>query len=400
MACPPSPPTDDPVPIGPPPAGPLPPGLLPPGLLPNDLLADWAADILGAPVRGLAPITRSGNNRLYRVTADGHPYALKAYEAGGSDPHAGPDGLSWRLRREVAALRFLADQGETRVPRVVAASPARRLALFTWIDGAPAGRDAASRQPGDLSALSDFALRLHTLRDAPAAADLGEAAEACLSATALLTQLERRLVPLRPLTGEPDLTALLDTRLRPALARATDRLHALHAANGWDMNAALPPAARTLSPSDFGFHNAVRGGDGALVFLDFEYFGWDDPVKLTADTLWHPGHLLSPPERAAWLAAYGDAARHDPAFAARLSAHLPLYGLRWSLILLNEFLPDRWRRRVFAGQAPDWAAAKTRQLHKAHLWLDAVDRLLAAPTVSTPTAPLASLFPDLMRPVP
>lgn len=381
MACPPSPRPDAPLPTGSPPTGPL---------------ADWAADILGAPVRGLEPITRSGNNRLYRVTADGRPYALKAYEAGGGDPHAGPDGLSWRLHREVAALRFLADQGETRVPRVVAASPARRLALFTWIDGAPAGRDAASRQPGDLSALSDFARHLHTLRAAPAAADLGEAAEACLSATELLAQLERRLVPLRALTDAPDLSTLLDTRLRPALARAAERLHALYTENGWDADAALPPTARTLSPSDFGFHNAVRGDDGALVFLDFEYFGWDDPVKLTADTLWHPGHLLSAPERAVWLARYGDPAHHDAGFAARLSAHLPLYGLRWSLILLNEFLPERWSRRVFAGQAPDWAAAKARQVRKAHLWLDAVDRLLAA----SPAAPVASLFPDRMRHVP
>ena len=36
---------------------------------------------------------------------------------------------------------------------------------------------------------------------------------------------------------------------------------------------------RTLSPSDFGFHNALRTPAGTMVFLDFEYFGWDDPAK-------------------------------------------------------------------------------------------------------------------------
>ena len=47
----------------------------------------------------------------------------------------------------------------------------------------------------------------------------------------------------------------------------------------------LAPQHRCLSPSDFGFHNALlRGRPGVpgardWVFLDFEYFGWDDPAK-------------------------------------------------------------------------------------------------------------------------
>ena len=39
----------------------------------------------------------------------------------------------------------------------------------------------------------------------------------------------------------------------------------------------------------------------------------------------------------------------DPVFARRLAAYLPLFGLRWVLIMLNEFIPERWRRRVLAG---------------------------------------------------
>jgi hypothetical protein len=61
------------------------------------------------------------------------------------------------------------------------------------------------------------------------------------------------------------------------------------------------------------------------------------------------------------LAIYGA----DATFAARLEALYPLFGLRWALILLNEFLPDRWRLRVAAGEAEPWAVAKTRQLARA-----------------------------------
>jgi hypothetical protein len=50
----------------------------------------------------------------------------------------------------------------------------------------------------------------------------------------------------------------------------------------------------------------------------------------------------------------------------------PLFAMRWCLILLNEFLPERWANRVHAGVAPDWAAAKRRQLARADELLQSV----------------------------
>jgi hypothetical protein len=106
-----------------------------------------------------------------------------------------------------------------------------------------------------------------------------------------------------------------------------------------------------------------------LAFLDFEYFGWDDPVKLTADILLHPGRPLEPTQRRRFRRAatqlYGD----DPAFASRLSAYLPLFGLRWVFILLNEFIPERWQRRVLAGETGNWSDVRARQLAHARNFL-------------------------------
>ena len=111
-------------------------------------------------------------------------------------------------------------------------------------------------------------------------------------------------------------------------------------------------------PSDFGFHNALRDESGRLTFIDFEYFGWDDPVKLTADVMLHPGTPVATELRSRFRIAaeklYGD----DPDFAVRLAAFHPLFGLRWVLILLNEFHPERWRGRVLAGASDGWAEAK------------------------------------------
>jgi len=52
---------------------------------------------------------------------------------------------------------------------------------------------------------------------------------------------------------------------------------------------------------------------------------------------------------------------------SRLEAFHPLFGLRWVLILLNEFHPERWRKRVLAGDRNSWREAKERQLRAEEL---------------------------------
>ena len=145
-------------------------------------------------------------------------------------------------------------------------------------------------------------------------------------------------------------------------------LHAVTTA-GFAFDAELPQEWRSLVPSDFGFHNSLRRPDGSLAFLDFEYFGWDDPVKLTADILLHPGRPLEPAQRKRFRQAATRLYGGDPAFASRLSAYLPLFGLRWVLILLNEFIPERWQRRVLAGETGSWSDVKARQLAHARAFL-------------------------------
>jgi hypothetical protein len=96
-------------------------------------------------------------------------------------------------------------------------------------------------------------------------------------------------------------------------------------------------------------------------------------VKLTADVLLHPGVPLGARQRARFRTAatqlYGAS---DEKFAQRLAALYPLFGLRWVLILLNEFLPVRWERRVAAGETRRWGDVKAGQLGKARALLTRV----------------------------
>jgi hypothetical protein len=126
-----------------------------------------------------------------------------------------------------------------------------------------------------------------------------------------------------------------------------------------------------LSPGDFGFHNAVRRPDGRLAFVDFEYFGWDDPAKMTADVLLHPGMRRTDAVSSRLSARLRAVFASTPGFEERLNVIFPLCTLNWALIMLNEFDPAHARRRDFAGDA-DLAATRTRQLVRAETFLSHV----------------------------
>ena len=242
-------------------------------------------------------------------------------------------------------------------------------ALISWIEGS---RAAACRRPRYRRSTE---LPRRAPRGAPddAASALPEAAEACLTADALVEQVERRFARLAAVADRhAPLAALLHRSLLPALKRAGAALRDGYDAAG--LKPAAPVAAVTLSPSDFGFHNSLKEARGRLVFIDFEYFGWDDPVKLVADTALHPRNDLPSAPRARLIAGMTAIyAADDPDFRRRLKLLTPLFGLRWCAILLNEFLPEKWAVRAHAGAA-EREAAEMRQLAKAKALFETLSR--------------------------
>jgi hypothetical protein len=301
-----------------------------------------AERLAGRAPETVEPVRGGGNNRLFRVEAGGTTYALKIYAGSPAESRE-------RYTREFAGLTFLWERGERAIAQPLALDEASQAALYAWLPGPPAGAAGAA----DLEAMVTFAARLLEHAADPAAAHLGAAREAVFSLADLQAQIAVRVARLRAVEAQhPELRALLDDIERTARRPADPA------------DVPLPAADRTLSPSDFGTHNALRTPAG-LAFIDFEYFGWDDPVKLVADVLWHPGMALAPPERQKFFTGAADVYKVLPAFAARFERHAPLYGLRWALIVLGEFLPEVWQRRVSAGAVDDAPAARARQFAKA-----------------------------------
>jgi aminoglycoside phosphotransferase (APT) family kinase protein len=333
----------------------------------DERILDVARSLAAEPVVSLERQIGGSNNRLFRVgVANGRSYALKEYPWRAGDPRD-------RLAAEFGALQFLGRCGVSNVPRAIAADRERDFALYEWIEGEPVS------QPDErnIDDAVEFIAKLHAIIKAAGAADLPMASEACLSAAEIVTQVGRRHERLKNVAqSEPRLAQFLadDFGQTAELAEAWSRQG--YESRGWAFDAPIGIEQRSLSPSDFGFHNAIRRADGRLVFVDFEYFGWDDPAKLVADFLLHPGMRLSSQLyerfRTGALRVYDE----NGAFAARLALVYPLYGLRWCMILLNEFLPERWKARRRAGVHTDREAATAGQLEKARQRISTVRQYL------------------------
>jgi hypothetical protein len=317
-----------------------------------------ARGLVGGAVEVTRLITGGRNSRVWRVRSGERAFALKQYPSRRDDPRD-------RLSTETGALRLMEHYRINSVPRVLGIDGERGYALLSWIDGS----DVTEVRDDDIDAAVEFLSAIHGLRVTPWAAEQPLASEACLCGQEIERQIGIRLARLRDLADEPELIDFIENAILPASVQTSQEARAQMAAAGLDFAGELPQEWRSLVPSDFGFHNSLRRSDGTLAFVDFEYFGWDDPVKLTADLLLHPGRTLHPPQRKRFrqsaVRLYGE----DPAFVLRLRVYGPLFGLRWMLIMLNEFIPERWQRRVLAGGAEDWIEAKARQLARAREFL-------------------------------
>ncbi len=319
-----------------------------------DSLSKTAEALSGRRVDSVVPAAAGGNNRIYRVRCEQQEFALKCYPPRDQDPRE-------RASTEFNALRFLERYCPGRAPRAYAVNAAGGYLLLEWIEGSR----VAEVGPSEVDAAVAFLSALFNASARPEARDMPPASEACLSGEEVVRQLLDREAKLRAAAGdELALREFLDHEFAPVRERLVEQARAGYAEAELDFTTALVPASRSLVPSDFGFHNAIRSAEGVLIFVDHEYFGWDDPVKVTADFILHPATPLADDmaERF-WLGVCGHR-ENDESFLVRLKLLYPLFGARWCLILLNEFIPERWVGRLFAGARRDWTSVKTEQLRR------------------------------------
>ncbi len=336
------------------------------------MVASVCSRLLGRAIVAFDRIHGGRNNQVFRLDCEpgAQPirYIAKRY-------CTIPDDSRDRLGTEYRSLHFLRSRGIAGVPAPIAMDADTRCAVYEFLPGVRASLAAA--RDGDIDQavglLADLKAVARLSREDEAAA----ASEACFSIAAIVAQLSVRAARLRALPGDApgsaELRRFLDARFDPFMTSLVEWTGEQARRHGLRLDEDLPFDERTLSPSDFGLHNALRDEHDRLAFIDFEYFGWDDPAKTIADFLLHPGMTMTERQRQAFAAGALRVFSDVAALEARARIVYPWFGLKWCLILLNEFVPEYLRRRQFAGVADgDPYDVLHRQLDRAGRMLDRI----------------------------
>lgn len=329
-----------------------------------DAHLDVVGSFLGTSVFNALPISEGANNQVYKIETASERFILKYYPDSPGDHRD-------RFKAETTALNFMNTAKLTCVPNLAGCDNNHRLAIMNFVNGDP----IKAVTNDHIQAAVNFTLSLHKARKGNNAQRIEAASEACLSPVDVIKQIISRRNRLEEtMTEHPGLRLFLEQKFDNAFQNFQQDAARQLEASGINLKTILTDDQLTLSPSDFGFHNALDI-NGDVIFLDFEYFGWDDPVRLVSDFLLHPGHQLSDTQKQQFVRATSlHFAEYDKSFLPRLLALYPLVGLRWCMILLNEFLPERLVRRRAAGNQDDTTIIHTRQLKKSESLLTMLNK--------------------------
>jgi hypothetical protein len=307
------------------------------------------------------PVRGGANNRVYGAAAGQRKVLLKVYFRSEGDARD-------RLRGEKAFYDLAESVRTTLVPPALGWDIEHRLGLFSFIDGRkPQAGDVSAdrvRTAGRLVAcVNSVPLEVHQAKELPTAS------EACFSIAEHFALVQQRVdclhaLPVRDAVDEDARTWIRD-ELAPCWRRLQDEAAQRVGQEKLDEGELLPLEQRWISPSDFGFHNALLDPENSVKFFDFEYAGWDDPAKLVADFFCQ---LAVPVPLLFWkdfVEALQEARGWSPAAERRAKILLPLYRIKWCCIALNEFLVTHAARRFFSdGEADERRAAQLTKAQK------------------------------------
>lgn len=306
-----------------------------------------------------------GNNQVYKVVSSNGTYLLKAY-------FNHPEDTRQRLRAEFSMCAFAVDLGITAVARPIVADKFQHLGLYEFIEGAKLDLNALTEL--DVQDLIEFFKALNAPSELAGAMMLPAASEAFFTLGAHLNCVEERLNRLEKIeigsAVDADAKKFFETEIRSAMKRVRNDFEKSCKTHKLNPTVALNENLHIVSPSDFGFHNALRRVDGELVFIDFEYAGWDDAAKTLCDLYWQQAFPLSAEFKNQIFEGIFGFLAADEMLRLRTEILLPVYQLKWVSIVMNHFAHVGQMRRAFAGSAEEVEQRKQAQLDKARALLN------------------------------
>jgi thiamine kinase-like enzyme len=271
------------------------------------------------------------NSRAFRlVDAQNRSYLAKLYLG-----FEGEDQERLKTEYESLKLRW--------IPEPMFADYELRMGVFSFIEGRKFEPNEIDRE-NVLKAIHCLC-ELQNLQNKKSSWDIPAAKEACFSISEYIESLRQRVQHLQDVDNS-ELKAYLKGDIERVMDSLRDKTIRQSAKNGVRMTDVLSEGMRILSPSDVGFHNILKADrDQSPVLIDFEYFGWDDPVKMICDFVLQPENPIPESIRSFFVSEFIKQFPTQVDLKARFPVVFPILSMRWCLIMLNAFLPNRRQSR-------------------------------------------------------
>jgi hypothetical protein len=270
------------------------------------------------------------NSQVYRFNNLKKKIVLKIYPSKDKQ-------LLKRIQTEVKALIFL-NKKKLLVPKIYQCFDDFNCCFFLFCEGKKNFRINSHL----IDQACSFIKKLFKLSKEKKIPLFLNAKEACFSPSQICLQIEKKLNFLLNIKKKK-LNIFLIKKFKKFYDKNKQR--SILELNS-QFNKKIKSSNKILSPSDFGFHNTILNKD-ELYFIDFEYFGWDDSIKLICDFYWHPGNKINKTLKIYFLnKMIKFFSKKYKNFEKRLNILLPLYGLRWILIMLNCFTQPNLNNRI------------------------------------------------------
>jgi predicted Ser/Thr protein kinase len=302
-------------------------------------------------IESISKISKGNNNRTYLAQGHGRKVIAKFYFSSDSDNRD-------RLDHEYKFLKYAEKININCVPKPIIKSKKYNLGIYEHIDARPF-------QMSDLGKnyvieAADFFSSLNPAGQSSQYQDLKYASEAFLDPQIYVNNIDKRIAGLVDVLKNKNAdskTNFFIKNLQEAWAKIKSSLIQ-------NENLIKQHHSLCVSPSDFGFHNALIKKD-KIFFIDFEYAGIDDAAKVICD------FFIQPEIKVPMIYLEEFANRAFPSFnnkdllLERAIKLLPLFQIKWCCIMMNEFMPNIAERRLFSDPDLDLEASKFYQLEKA-----------------------------------
>jgi len=299
------------------------------------------------------------NNRTFAALIDKKPqFLIKHYF---KDPQDNRD----RLGIEFSFISFMWYNGIRTIPKPIACDNKSGIGIYSFIEGKHINQEELKKD--HIHQAVKFFLHLNTKRNNNDAYLLPIASDACFSICDHLMNVEKRINRLNRINDDDSISKqainLIQNRIYPTWKNLKKKCIKQFEKENINIFQLLQFNECCLSPSDFGFHNALVTNEKQLVFIDFEYAGWDDPIKPLCDFFSHPDIQIPYKFFIKSLRSISSYFCSEK-LGAVAEILYPVYKIKWCCIMLNEFMPIDIKRRCFAQSCKSKYRIKEKQLTK------------------------------------